>query len=338
MFRFYIVIVLILLMISAAQAQTIDPYVNDFAGVLLEPFEDNLRAQFESFADSQDIQLTLATLIERQDAPEQLFEEWQIGQGFSAGILILIYTTEQESAVVSTLEAGVEQEITTMIDATLDAVTVSSLYSLQIYSGVSEVVDLLSQGVSLDQNDDDDVYADILKWRALDGAFSLGDPNAPITIVLFTDFACPHCQEFRENITRPLIDEYVREGQAIFEYRTMITAGGDRTDHAARLMECADEQRNGTAWEAFDLFFIWGATRDYSTDMTADFADELDLDVDRLVRCLPTAIQIRVDSNYASTLGVMGTPEVYARYPDGTIIFLDRNWQTISNIIEEANP
>ncbi|MCU0495744.1 MAG: thioredoxin domain-containing protein [Anaerolineae bacterium] len=336
MFRVWLVVMLLSLTLSATQAQAIDPYVNDFAGVLLEPFEANLRVQFAALADSQDLQLTLATLNERHESPEQLFEEWEIGQGFSAGVLVVIYTEERESAIVSTLATDAEQEITQLIDTALDSVTVSSTYSFQLYRGFSDVIVLFNTGISLDQQPAGP-YAGIPMWRSSDGAFSLGDPAAPITIVLFTDFACPHCQQFREDITRPLIDEYVREGLAIFEYRTYATAGGDSTVHAGQLMECASEQRAEAAWEAFDYFFEIGSTRAYDTDMTDDLATELDLDADLLVACLPTAFQAFDDYDYGVSLGVFSTPSPYARLAGGLTVSLDRDWEAIVYAIEVAN-
>src|SRR5688572_1885482 len=43
----------------------------------------------------------------------------------------------------------------------------------------------------------DNPYADIPFSRTVDGAPVLGDPDAPITIVEFADFACPPCQRYQ---------------------------------------------------------------------------------------------------------------------------------------------
>src|SRR4051794_33993937 len=42
-----------------------------------------------------------------------------------------------------------------------------------------------------------DIYSDIPQSRTEDGAFVLGDPDAPITIIEFLDWGCPHCQAYK---------------------------------------------------------------------------------------------------------------------------------------------
>lgn len=47
----------------------------------------------------------------------------------------------------------------------------------------------------------------------------LGDPNAPVTIIEFSDYQCPFCQRFWSD-TLPLIkSEYIDTGKVNFVYR-----------------------------------------------------------------------------------------------------------------------
>src|SRR5215207_4842489 len=41
-----------------------------------------------------------------------------------------------------------------------------------------------------------DVLLELHRERLSDGGFIIGDPDAPITIVEFADWACPHCQDY----------------------------------------------------------------------------------------------------------------------------------------------
>ena len=59
------------------------------------------------------------------------------------------------------------------------------------------------------------LFADIPQSRTEDGAFVLGDPDAPVTIVEFADFMCPHCQAYQTTVNR-FIEQYVATGQAKF--------------------------------------------------------------------------------------------------------------------------
>src|SRR5689334_6670070 len=48
-------------------------------------------------------------------------------------------------------------------------------------------------------------YAAIPHSRTADGAFVLGDPNAPVSIIVFEDFTCPACQNYK-----PTMDSFVQ--------------------------------------------------------------------------------------------------------------------------------
>ncbi|MXX51748.1 MAG: thioredoxin domain-containing protein, partial [Chloroflexi bacterium] len=64
----------------------------------------------------------------------------------------------------------------------------------------------------------DDPYADIAKTRAPDGAFVLGEADAAVKLIEFSDFLCGSCQRY-EPIIADFIRDYVLTGQAQFEYR-----------------------------------------------------------------------------------------------------------------------
>ncbi|WP_209424968.1 DsbA family protein [Pararhodobacter sp. SW119] len=42
---------------------------------------------------------------------------------------------------------------------------------------------------------------------------SLGDPDAPVTIIEYSSFTCPHCANFNQGVYRELIENYVDTGQ-----------------------------------------------------------------------------------------------------------------------------
>ena len=41
-----------------------------------------------------------------------------------------------------------------------------------------------------------------------------GDPNAPMTIVEYSDYQCPFCERFYTQTMGPLVDEYITTGKA----------------------------------------------------------------------------------------------------------------------------
>src|SRR5215211_1662360 len=60
--------------------------------------------------------------------------------------------------------------------------------------------------------------------RSEDGAFIIGNPEAPITVIEFADFGCPHCLEYKPTIEQ-FIRDYVVTDKARFEFRVFPTAG-----------------------------------------------------------------------------------------------------------------
>ncbi len=81
----------------------------------------------------------------------------------------------------------------------------------------------------------------------------LGDPNAPITVVEYSDYQCPFCERFYSDAEN-VIKDYVKSGKVKFYYRdfplTSIHPGAQKGAEAAR---CAGEQNK--YWEFHDLVF-----------------------------------------------------------------------------------
>ena len=109
-------------------------------------------------------------------------------------------------------------------------------------------------------------YSTIPQSRGEDGAFILGDPNAPVTLIEFADFVCPHCVTYEATVSQ-FIKDYVATGQAKLEYRMFPTAGGDMTRFAGQIAECADDQRPGAFWEAYALLYDMARNGQYNQEL-----------------------------------------------------------------------
>ena len=142
-----------------------------------------------------------------------------------------------------------------------------------------------------------------------------GDPNAPITMVEFSDFQCPFCARFFTE-TLPLIQKnYIDTGKVKFVYRDFpIPSIHQNAIPAAIAAECADEQ--GMFWEYHDKIFenqiLWKDLDNQNVVSTFEqFAKELDLDTDTFNTCLESAKyldEVQNDLNDGVSYGVAGTP------------------------------
>jgi len=145
-----------------------------------------------------------------------------------------------------------------------------------------------------------------------------GDPDAPVTIIEFSDFQCPFCSRFFQQ-TLPLIEEnYFETGKVKFVYRDLPLASihpNAVPTHIAA--ECADEQ--GKFWEYHDALFEnqsqWNSLGlDELKNLLKQYADDLELDAVSYDACLDSSDildEINEDLSDARTLGATGTPTFF---------------------------
>lgn len=70
---------------------------------------------------------------------------------------------------------------------------------------------------------------------------TFGEADAPVTIVEYASYTCPHCARFHEEVYPVLVEEYVDTGQVRFEHREVFF---DRFGlWAAMLARCDDASR-----------------------------------------------------------------------------------------------
>ena len=159
-------------------------------------------------------------------------------------------------------------------------------------------------------------YSQIPQNRTDDGAFILGDPAAPITIVAFEDFLCGHCQHYKSTVDQ-LISQYVATGRARFEYRFTPVVDPAYSRLSAQLAECADTLRPGAFWNAHDRLYELASARRFNDSSARSFAEMMDMPYTDLLECAADATQVDIDTQVATQLQVRGTPTVFFRLNDG---------------------
>ena len=85
-----------------------------------------------------------------------------------------------------------------------------------------------------------------------DGA-TLGNPNAPATMVEFLDLQCPFCAEYTRDALPTIVKRYVRSGQLKLELRPVAILGPDSATAAAAAAAAAQSNR---IWQFSDLFYL----------------------------------------------------------------------------------
>lgn len=176
--------------------------------------------------------------------------------------------------------------------------------------------------------------APVVEWespeRPSPNRNSMGDPNAPIKMEEFSDFQCPYCARFSEQIEPLIVETYVRTGKVYFTYRSMgnwiseniakATGRPRKTESqdAAMAMYCAADQ--GKFWTMHDGLFANSLGEDvgsYTRARLSLIAEKAGLNVSQFDECLKSEKhleQVRQDEKDGYAAGITGTPSFLLSY------------------------
>jgi protein-disulfide isomerase len=144
---------------------------------------------------------------------------------------------------------------------------------------------------------------------------SMGDPNAPVKIVEYSDFQCPYCRDYAEQVEPAVVEEFVNTGKVYFTYRSMAKWIGQESMDAAEAAYCAGDQ--GKFWEYHDVLFgNWQGENvgSFSSKKLEEFAKYLKLNVSEFNSCRNSnkhLDQVNQDRADGDKLGIQGTPSFF---------------------------
>jgi len=145
-----------------------------------------------------------------------------------------------------------------------------------------------------------------------------GNPNAPVTVIEFSDFQCPFCSRFYQQTLSSLEENYINTGKIKFVYRDLPLDSlhtNARATHIAA--ECADEQ--GKFWDYHNVLFEkqteWQSLPSSELASTLkQYAADLGLQAASFESCMQSqeiADEVNKDSLEAARYGVTGTPTFF---------------------------
>jgi protein-disulfide isomerase len=137
---------------------------------------------------------------------------------------------------------------------------------------------------------------------------SMGQQDAPITLIEFSDYQCPFCQRFFQTTLPTLKAEYINTGKLRYVFRDFpLDSIHPQARKAAEAAHCAGEQ--GKYWEMHHLLFQ--NQRALQVEDFERYALKLNLDDAAFEACLEQGkYATKVEKNYAdgSAVGITGTP------------------------------
>ena len=175
---------------------------------------------------------------------------------------------------------------------------------------------------------------------------SIGDPNAPVKLVEFSDYQCPYCKLFWHDTEAQIIDAYVKPGKVLFTARSAgnftsdnanSASGGSDTESrdSAEAALCAADQNK--FWEMNDALYtnVLGEVDgiSFTPRRLQAIAQNIGLDMNAYNSCFSSSKyenQANQDLQDAVKAGLTGTPYFMVSYT--------ANGQAKTDTIEGAQP
>lgn len=143
-----------------------------------------------------------------------------------------------------------------------------------------------------------------------------GNPDAPVTIVEFSDFQCPYCARGADTV-EALLEKYPNDVKFVFQHYPLNFHPWARPSAIAA--ECVANQDDDLFWELHDFYFEKQKeiTPDNVMDETRSFLEGKDVDIAAFVACAEdtdspeykaAAQEVDQEMNWGQSMGVTGTP------------------------------
>ena len=151
---------------------------------------------------------------------------------------------------------------------------------------------------------------------AADDNAILGEEDAPVTVIEFTDYQCPFCKRHFDQTLGQIKSEYVESGKVKYVVRDYPLGFHQNAQKASEATECAEDQ--GKFWEMHNKLFANQQSLDLAS--LKRFAGELELDQTKFDDCLDSgthAEEVQGDMKEGQAVGITGTPGFWIIGKDG---------------------
>ncbi len=167
----------------------------------------------------------------------------------------------------------------------------------------------------------------------------LGDPKAPVTVIVYGDYQCPFCGRFFSTTEQSIRENYVKSDKVKIVARNFQFLGAE-SELAAQASACAKEQDNfwGYHDEIYKAEIKDGRENNgnLNKDLFVQIAKSVGLDVNKFTSCYDSgkyADAIKQETQAAAALGVNSTPTIYV---NGEMVRGAVPYDQFQTIIENA--
>lgn len=183
-----------------------------------------------------------------------------------------------------------------------------------------------------------------MKPKVVEGDFTdddavLGDEDAPVTIVEFSDFQCPYCAKFYSGPYQDIKKNYVDTGKVKIVFRDYPLSFHAGALPAAMAAECVREQDGDSAFYAMHDAIFENQEVLSGVDVAgelASLAEGVGVDVGKFNECLESdkyKDEVKADMADGQKAGVTGTP---AFLVNGQLVVGAQPYEVFEAVIEDA--
>lgn len=184
---------------------------------------------------------------------------------------------------------------------------------------------------------------------SVDNDAVLGDKNAPLTMIEFSDYECPFCKRHFDQVYSEIKKNYIDTGKLKLVYRDFVAVQGHNPLAASEAMaaECAKDQGGDTAYFKYHDEIFKKTTSNgngLALSQLPVIAKNVGLNVNTFQKCLDSnkfKDEFTKDNQDAQKAGVSGTPSFFIGKSsadgiiDGTIIVGAQPYSAFKVIIDE---
>ncbi|PIR05256.1 MAG: hypothetical protein COV57_00005, partial [Candidatus Liptonbacteria bacterium CG11_big_fil_rev_8_21_14_0_20_35_14] len=142
----------------------------------------------------------------------------------------------------------------------------------------------------------------------------LGDLNAPIKFIEYSDLECPYCQQFHLTLYEEIKPEYIDTGKIVWIFRNLpLIQIHSKAQREAEAAECvASLAGNDAFWQYIDIIFRNSPLNNgLNLSKLPEFAVQIGVNEKAFNECLQSGdyqADVKLDSDEAQALGATGTP------------------------------
>ncbi len=141
----------------------------------------------------------------------------------------------------------------------------------------------------------------------------LGNPEAKISIIEFSDFQCPYCKVFYDSLNKITSDPMYKDKVKV-AFKHLPLSFHNKANDASLAASCAGQQNK--FWPMYDMLYTKQEDWQNATDNAKfkGYAAQLKLDAAKFGTCMDkaeTQADIEADKEVAKQYGISGTPAIF---------------------------